>query len=148
MSTPASPRTGRLLPARTAWLRLHAWAHRGPVRAAVTKVVLTLVGVVVIVAGIAMLVLPGPGLVAIVMGLAVLAAEWDWAKALLHRARVRLEAARAATLPRNASWGRRAAVAGSAAALGAASWVFSAVLMGASPAVVTQAWTSLVSLGG
>lgn len=43
-----------------------------------------LVGVAIIVAGIAMLVLPGPGWVAIFLGLAVLGTEFVWAQRVLH----------------------------------------------------------------
>lgn len=134
--------------ARAGWARADAWAHAGPVRAAVTKVLLSVVGVVVILAGVAMLVLPGPGLVAIVLGLAVLAAEWDWAKALLHRARLRLEAARAAALPRHSSLGRRVWVGVSAVLMGAASWLVSALLMGASPSMVLNSLTGVVGAFG
>jgi uncharacterized protein (TIGR02611 family) len=43
-----------------------------------------LVGVAIISAGIAMLVLPGPGWVAIFLGLAVLGTEFVWAQRVLH----------------------------------------------------------------
>jgi uncharacterized protein (TIGR02611 family) len=42
-------------------------------------------GFVLLIAGIAMLVLPGPGWLAIVGGLALLAAEFEWARRLLDR---------------------------------------------------------------
>jgi uncharacterized protein (TIGR02611 family) len=76
------------------------------------KVVATLVGVAVILAGIAMLVLPGPGLVVIGIGLAVLATEWEWARRALHLVRAKLSAAKDAALPLDGSVGRRAAGAG------------------------------------
>jgi len=67
------------------------------VPAAVRKPLVFIVGVAVIVAGLAMLVLPGPGWAAIFLGFAVLATEFavaekvrDWAvqelKKLLHKA--------------------------------------------------------------
>ena len=40
-----------------------------------------------VVAGIAMLVLPGPGIAFILLGLAILATEFVWAETLLHRVR-------------------------------------------------------------
>lgn len=63
--------------------RVDAWANAGPVRAVAVKVGVTIVGPLLIVAGIAMLVLPGPGLVVIGLGLALLAAEYAWARHLL-----------------------------------------------------------------
>ena len=43
-------------------------------------------GVVVVLAGLAMLALPGPGLLVIAAGLGVLALEFAWAERLLERA--------------------------------------------------------------
>ena len=45
------------------------------------------VGCAVIAAGVAMLVLPGPGLLVVVAGLAILATEFAWAERLLDRAK-------------------------------------------------------------
>jgi uncharacterized protein (TIGR02611 family) len=47
----------------------------------------TVVGVALLLVGVAMMVLPGPGILLIVAGLAVLATEYVWAKTLLRRAR-------------------------------------------------------------
>ena len=44
-------------------------------------------GGTVILAGVAMLILPGTGLVTIALGLAILATEFGWARAWLRRAR-------------------------------------------------------------
>ena len=49
---------------------------------AARRVLLTVVGGVVLLAGVVMIVTPGPGLVGIAAGLAILAKEYDWA----HRA--------------------------------------------------------------
>lgn len=57
--------------------------HRHPVTGLITKVVVTLVGVLVIVAGFVMMITPGPGLVAILLGLAILSTEWAWAATTL-----------------------------------------------------------------
>ena len=48
-------------------------------------VVVALVGGTLVIAGLAMLVLPGPGLVVLFAGVAVLAAEFAWAEVLLAR---------------------------------------------------------------
>lgn len=44
-----------------------------------------IIGGTFVVAGIAMLVLPGPGIAFILLGLAILATEFVWAETLLHR---------------------------------------------------------------
>ena len=48
-------------------------------------------GFIVVLAGVAMLVLPGPGLLVIAIGLGILALEFAWAERLLERAVDRLE---------------------------------------------------------
>lgn len=88
--------------------RLDSWAHRGAVRGLLTKVAVTVAGPLVILAGVAMLVLPGPGLVVIAAGLALLALEYDWARRVLAALGRRLARARDATLPRDGSRGRKA----------------------------------------
>jgi uncharacterized protein (TIGR02611 family) len=101
-STSLTPRAHQLL------TRIEAWAHRGPVRAVVVKVGVTVLGPLVVLAGVAMLVLPGPGLVVMALGAALLALEYDWARrALLTCGRV-LDRGRRAVLPQGASTGRRA----------------------------------------
>jgi uncharacterized protein (TIGR02611 family) len=47
------------------------------------------VGTALLVAGAAMMVLPGPGIATILLGLVVLSAEFQWAKRILHWARAR-----------------------------------------------------------
>lgn len=54
------------------------------------KIVVAVIGTTVILAGIAMLVLPGPGWLAIFGGLAILATEFAWAKWMLRHARERM----------------------------------------------------------
>jgi len=51
------------------------------------RAVVTVAGVVVILAGLALCVLPGPGMLTVAAGLAILATEYDWARRLLHRVR-------------------------------------------------------------
>ena len=52
-----------------------------------TKVVVTVVGGLVMLAGVVMLFTPGQGILAIVLGLAILATEYAWAERWLRKAR-------------------------------------------------------------
>lgn len=76
--------------------RLHAKLHSNPVLAIFTKVVVTVLGLVVIGVGVVLSGpgIPGPGLLVIVFGLAILATEWTWAERLLQRAKRMLDGAR------------------------------------------------------
>ena len=56
---------------------------------AVRKATVTVVGGALVLAGVALLFLPGPGLLVIIAGLAVLATEFAWARRLLALARER-----------------------------------------------------------
>lgn len=87
--------------------RLDSWAERGLARRLAMKVGVTVTGPVVVLAGVAMLVLPGPGLVVIAAGLALLALEYPWARHLLAGLGHLLARARRATLPKDASPLRR-----------------------------------------
>jgi uncharacterized protein (TIGR02611 family) len=51
------------------------------------RVAVLVIGVGLVVGGVALIVLPGPGLLVIIAGLAVLATEFAWAATLLARAR-------------------------------------------------------------
>lgn len=51
------------------------------------KVVVAVLGVTLLIVGVAMIVLPGPALIVIPMGLAVLSLEFAWARRWLRRAR-------------------------------------------------------------
>src|SRR4051812_759261 len=51
--------------------------------------VVTLVGMIIVAFGIALLVLPGPGFLVIAAGFAVLATEYDWARRALDRTKDR-----------------------------------------------------------
>lgn len=57
------------------------------------RVVVSVVGLVLILAGLAMLILPGPGLLVIIAGLAVLASEYAWAERALDAAKKKAKAA-------------------------------------------------------
>jgi uncharacterized protein (TIGR02611 family) len=53
------------------------------------RIAVTVVGFVVLLAGLVMMVTPGPGIVVILVGLAILATEWAWAERALDRAKER-----------------------------------------------------------
>ena len=80
--------------------RARAWSHRGRSRRLLWRGAVLLLGVLLLVAGLAMLVLPGPGWAAIILGLVVLASEYAWAHRVLEPVRrVADRAAVAATDP-------------------------------------------------
>lgn len=56
----------------------------------VKRIIVFVVGMTVVLIGIAMIVLPGPGMVVIPLGLLILATEFVWAKKLLERVRQRI----------------------------------------------------------
>ncbi|MEX0833486.1 MAG: PGPGW domain-containing protein [Actinomycetota bacterium] len=62
------------------------------------RIAVTIAGFAVLLAGIAMLVLPGPGWVAIFAGLAILATEYVWARRLLNFAKKKVGEAKDAVL--------------------------------------------------
>jgi hypothetical protein len=62
------------------------------------RVAITLAGFLVLLAGAAMLVLPGPGIVVIIAGLAILATQYVWAERLLKRAQEKATQAKNAIL--------------------------------------------------
>lgn len=78
---------------RSAFRRLHVHLHRNPITALATKVVITVLGVLVIGAGLVMMVTPGPGIVGIIVGLGILATEWHWAERWMHAMKERAQAA-------------------------------------------------------
>lgn len=49
------------------------------------KVIIFIIGLAVILVGVALLVLPGPGLLVIAAGFAILATEFTWAQRLLEK---------------------------------------------------------------
>ena len=78
-------------------------------RAIAVKMLVTVGGPLVVLAGVAMLVLPGPGLVVIALGLALLAVEYQWARGLLALLGRALARAKQTALPRDGSPVRRIA---------------------------------------
>jgi uncharacterized protein (TIGR02611 family) len=65
--------------------RLEAQRDRHRERAKVVRLLYAIVGLTLLVGGIAMLVLPGPAFVVIPIGLAILSLEFTWAERLLER---------------------------------------------------------------
>ena len=82
---PEAPAEVERNPGRGSGFRSKAphFIRRNPALLMTWQVAVFLVGVAIIVAGIAMLVLPGPGWVAIFLGFAVLATEFVWAQQAL-----------------------------------------------------------------
>lgn len=82
-------------------LRLRAWARQRRSTHVLWRAAVLVLGLALVVAGAAMLVLPGPGWAAIILGLVVLASEYAWAHRLLEPVRRwARRAARAALDPR------------------------------------------------
>ncbi len=57
-----------------------------------------LIGGTVVIVGFMFFVLPGPGFLFVIIGLAILATEFAWAKGLLHKAKLKYDAAKAKVL--------------------------------------------------
>lgn len=74
--------------------RLEAQRERHRQRGLLVRVLYTVVGFTVLIAGLLMLVLPGPALLVIPIGLALLSLEFVWAEGLLERALQHAEAAK------------------------------------------------------
>jgi uncharacterized protein (TIGR02611 family) len=62
-------------------------------RSRIVRTVVAIFGFLVVLAGLAMLVLPGPGLLVIAIGLGILALEFVWAERLLERTVDKMEEA-------------------------------------------------------
>jgi uncharacterized protein (TIGR02611 family) len=69
------------------------------------RVAVTIAGFAVLLAGIALLVLPGPGWLLIFIGLTILATEYVWAQRLLNAAKRKAEQAKAAVRRKKDSGG-------------------------------------------
>jgi uncharacterized protein (TIGR02611 family) len=77
--------------------RLQARRERHLARGRLYRIVFAVAGFTVLLAGLALLVLPGPGLLVIAVGLTILALEFAWAERMLERAIDRMERARQVT---------------------------------------------------
>ena len=87
--------------------RIDAWSGHSRARKVLVRVGVTVTGPLVVLAGVAMLVLPGPGLVVIALGLALLALEYEWARSLVGGLGLVASWVRRAVLPTDGSPGRR-----------------------------------------
>ena len=94
-------------------------------RSRIVRVVVAIFGFLVVLAGLAMLVLPGPGLLVIAIGLGILALEFVWAERLLERTVDKMEEA-ADTVKRSS--GKQRALGVALLALAAGGLVAAAVL--------------------
>jgi len=92
----------------------------------IVRVIVAIFGFLVVLAGVAMLVLPGPGLLVIAIGLGTLALEFVWAERLLERTVDKMDEA-ADAVKRSSPTQRALGVA--LLALGAAGLVAAAVLL-------------------
>ena len=54
----------------------------------IRKLIYSVIGITVLLIGIAMIVLPGPAFIVIPIGLAILASEYAWARRIIRRGRV------------------------------------------------------------
>jgi uncharacterized protein (TIGR02611 family) len=82
---------------RSRWAdKLDAWRESYQERGKLYRIGWVTVGILVTLAGVAMLVLPGPAFVVIPLGLAMLAMEFAWAEAALEKALLHAERAQAA----------------------------------------------------
>lgn len=108
--------------------RLDSWAERDAGRAMLVRITVTVAGPLVMLAGVAMLVLPGPGLVVIAGGLALLALEYEWARRALGFLGHTLSKAREATIPKQSTGARKAVGAVVIAALAVAGFLATAAV--------------------
>jgi tellurite resistance protein TerC len=74
--------------------RLEAQRERHRQRSFLVRMLYTILGFTVLIAGLLMLVLPGPALIVIPIGLALLSLEFVWAEGMLERALVHGDNAR------------------------------------------------------
>ncbi len=128
--------------------RLHRRLHAHPVLSAATKLVVTLVGGLVVFAGVVMLFTPGQGILAIVLGLAILATEYAWAERWLSKAKHRAaEARRRAAEMDSAVRRRRLLLAGAVLLVVVGAAVAYLVAFGW-PSVAVDGWDWVQSLAG
>ena len=60
----------------------------------VRRLIVAVIGVTILLIGLALVVLPGPAFIVIPVGLAILASEFAWARRLIRRGRVLVERAK------------------------------------------------------
>ncbi len=103
-------------------LRLEAQRERHRQRSFLVRMLYTIVGFAVLIAGLLMLVFPGPALIVIPIGLALLSLEFVWAEGLLERALEYAESAKRKAQETTAKQRVLTAVAVAIAVAGVAVW--------------------------
>lgn len=94
MTVEAPQRTQHHHHHHTLGVRKRAWQQRMNARFGldrmprVRKFVWSVLGITVLLIGIAMIVLPGPAIIVIPLGLAILGSEYAWARRVIRRGRV------------------------------------------------------------
>lgn len=77
------------------WLsRIRATVGLKDLPAPLRKLIVAVIGVTILLIGVAMVVLPGPAIIVIPLGLGILATEFAWARRAVRRARVMIARAR------------------------------------------------------
>jgi uncharacterized protein (TIGR02611 family) len=77
------------------WLaRIKAKLGLNILPAPLRKLIVAVIGVTILLIGVAMVVLPGPAFIVIPVGLGILATEFAWARRAIRRARVMIAKAR------------------------------------------------------
>jgi uncharacterized protein (TIGR02611 family) len=75
--------SGILKRAARSFLGLRTWVFRRPGGRSAWRFAIAILGLIVVMLGVVLLVLPGPGWVVIFLGLTIWATEFSWAKSLL-----------------------------------------------------------------
>lgn len=128
--------------------RLHQRMHANPVLALTSKVAVTTVGGLVVLAGMVMMVTPGPGIVGVAVGLGILATEWDWADRWLRVARVKAAEAKAKAEAMDPRVRRRRLLLAGLAILALAGAVLAYLLVFDWPSLAVTGWNLVQGLAG
>jgi uncharacterized protein (TIGR02611 family) len=105
--------------------RLRAQRERHMERSLIVRAVFVVAGFTVLLAGVAMLVLPGPAFAVIPIGLAILSLEFAWAGRLLEKALIQAEKAKQSA--KETTTAQRIAIA-AAVVLAVAAFIVAAIL--------------------
>lgn len=128
--------------------RLYRRLHSHPVLSLTTKIVVTLVGSLVLLAGVVMIFTPGQGILAIVLGLAILATEYTWAERWLKAAKDKAAEAKRRAEEMDPKVRRRRLLLTGAAVLLVVGVVVAYIVAYDWPSVAVDGWDWVQSLGG
>ena len=128
--------------------RLYRKLHSHPVLSLTTKIVVTLVGSLVLLAGVVMIFTPGQGILAIVLGLAILATEYTWAERWLKAAKDKAAEAKRRAQEMDPKVRRRRLLLTGAAVLLVGGLVVAYIVAYDWPSVAVDGWNWVQSLGG